>query len=56
MKVKNIADIFPILTVETDGLIITKNADLCFAFAIDYPEIFLQNENAYQLAFETLIQ
>jgi conjugation system TraG family ATPase len=56
MRVKNIADIFPILTVETDGLIITKNADLCIAFAVDYPEVFLQNENSYSLAFETLIQ
>jgi conjugation system TraG family ATPase len=56
MKVKNISDIFPILTVEQDGLIITKNADLCYAFSIDYPEIFIQSENTYQLAFETLIQ
>ncbi|GHB87387.1 TraG family conjugative transposon ATPase [Persicitalea jodogahamensis] len=56
MKAKNIADIFPILSIDDDGLIVTKNADLCVAFAIDYPEVFVQSENSYETALDSLYQ
>lgn len=53
-KPKNVADIFPILSIEEQGLMVTKNADLCFAYAIDYPEVFIQSEANYQLCLEAV--
>lgn len=53
-QAKNIADIFPLLSVDEDGLIVTKNADLCLAFRIDYPEIFVQSEMSYATCIEAV--
>ncbi len=53
-KPKNIADIFPILSIEEQGLMVTKNADLCFAYAIDYPEVFIQSEANYHTCLDTV--
>lgn len=54
-KVKKIEDIFPILSVDDNGLIFTKNADIAIAFSIDYPEIFRQTEASYQSCFDSLM-
>lgn len=56
MKPKNIKDIFPILSIDPDGLMVTKNADLCAAFAVEYPEVFVQDQNGYAAAFEGIYQ
>jgi conjugation system TraG family ATPase len=56
MKAKNIRDIFPILSVDQDGLVITKNADFCYCFEVTYPEIFIQSEGSYQSAFDAVLQ
>ncbi len=53
-KPKNVSDIFPILSIEEQGLMVTKNADLCFAYVIDYPEVFIQSEANYQLCLEAV--
>ncbi len=51
----SINEIFPILSVGEDGLITSKNGDLTYAFAIDYPEIFCIATKDYIDAFETII-
>jgi conjugation system TraG family ATPase len=55
MTAKKIEDIFPILSVQEDGLITSKNGDLTYAFEIDYPEIFCVATKDYIEAFETII-
>lgn len=52
---KKIEDIFPILSIEENGLMVTKNADVVIAFEITYPEIFKVTEVSYTQAFESLM-
>ncbi len=56
MKAKNIKDIFPILEIDQDGLMVTKNADLCAVFSIEYPEVFVQSDNSYAAAIDSIYQ
>jgi hypothetical protein len=55
-KVKSIEEIQPIASVDSKGIIYTKNADLVVAFELNFPEIFCIAEHQYQLCFETLLQ
>lgn len=55
-KVKKIEDIFPILSIDSNGLIVTKNADLAIVFEVDYPEIFLLTDQKYYNCFDKLMQ
>lgn len=52
---KKIEDIFPLLQVTEDGLIISKNADLTYCFEIEYPEIFITGEQAYHTIFDSFM-
>lgn len=52
---KKIEDIFPLLQVTEDGLVVSKNADLTYCFAIEYPEIFVTGESIYTAAFEAIM-
>lgn len=54
-RTKKIEDIFPILSVEENGLIVSKNGDIVLAFEIVYPEIFKVTETSYKQAFESLM-
>ncbi len=56
MKAKSLQDIFPLLAVDADGLLVNKHADLTYGFRITYPEIFVQSESSYQAAFESVVQ
>lgn len=53
-KTKNIEEIFPLLSVDEDGLMVSKNGDLGLAFRITYPEIFVQSENSYATCLEAI--
>lgn len=55
-KVKTVEEIQPIASVDSKGIIYTKNGDLGVAFEITFPEIFCVSEHNYQLCFETLLQ
>jgi conjugation system TraG family ATPase len=54
MNIKKIDKIFPILSVEEEGLVVTKNADLALLYEITYPEIFKTNEYSYTSCFNDL--
>ena len=54
MKTK-IEDIFPLLQISEDGLVVSRNADLSYFFSIEYPEIYVTGENSYQQTFDSIL-
>lgn len=50
-----IEDIFPLLQVADDGLVISKNADISYFFEISYPEVFITSEGSYGSIVDTIM-
>lgn len=50
-----IEDIFPLLQIADDGLVMSKNADISYFFAIEYPEIFIVSQQSYQAVIDSII-
>lgn len=54
MKTK-IEDIFPLLQISEDGLVVSKNADISYFFSVDYPEIFITSQSNYSSVIDAII-
>jgi conjugation system TraG family ATPase len=50
-----IESIFPLLAVQEDGLMVSKNADIAFAYELSYPEIFITSQNQYMQAYTAIL-
>ncbi|PWJ53415.1 conjugation system TraG family ATPase [Dyadobacter jejuensis] len=52
---KKLEDIFPLLQISDDGLVISKNADLSYFFEISYPEIFVTGSYEYGSIIDAIL-
>ncbi|MGM9512462.1 TraG family conjugative transposon ATPase [Larkinella sp. GY13] len=50
-----IEDIFPLLQITDDGLVVSKNADISYFFSIDYPEIFITSDGNYGSVVDSIL-
>ncbi len=60
-KIKNIKDIFPILSIDSSidpkfNIIVSKNADLTIAFEVTLPEVFTLSSDSYNAIHDTFVK
>jgi Domain of unknown function, B. Theta Gene description (DUF3875) len=53
---KKISDIFPIFSINKNGLIVNKNADLSIILKVDYAEVFCLSESNYLSIMDAIAQ
>ena len=56
-KAKNLETLFPILSIDAEtDIIVSKNADLTLAFALELPEVYALSESEYNAIHEIFVR